>query len=70
MLGLNLSDFSWWIWLLVGVGSFIATISVIDISCRRRYEAMKMLTTVVFGLAALVCIAIGFRHFIRWASGG
>ena len=70
MLGLNLSDFSWWIWLLIGVGGFIAMIAVIDISCRREYKVMKMLVSVVFGLVALVCIMIGFRHFIMWASGG
>jgi uncharacterized membrane protein len=70
MLGLNFSDFSWWIWLLAGVGAFIATISVLDVSCRRKYEAMKVLLSVVFGLAALVCIVVGFRHFVLWASGG
>lgn len=70
MLGLNFSDFSWWIWLLIGVGAFIAVIEVMDVSCRRKYDAMKVLLSVVFGLAALVCIAIGFRHFILWASGG
>ena len=70
MLGLHFSDFSWWIWLLMGVGAFIDAILVVDVSCRRRYEAMKVLISVLFGLAALVCIAIGFRHFVIWASGG
>jgi hypothetical protein len=70
MVDLNFSDFSWWIWLLMGVGAFIATILVMDVSCRRKYESMKALISVLFGLAALVCIAIGFRHFIIWASGG
>jgi uncharacterized membrane protein YuzA (DUF378 family) len=70
MLGLNFSDFSWWIWLLIGVGAFIVTIVVLDVSCRGKHETMKVLVSVVFGLAGLVCIAIGFRDFIRWASGG
>ena len=70
MLGLNFSDFSWWMWLLIAVGGFIGMIAVIDISCRREYKVMKMLVSVVFGLVALVCIVIGFRHFITWASGG
>jgi hypothetical protein len=70
MLGLNFSDFSWWLWLLTGVSAFIAVIEVMGVSCRRKYEAMKVLLSVVFGLAALVCIAIGFRHFVLWASGG
>lgn len=70
MLGLNFSDFSWWLWLLTGVGAFIAVIEVMCVSCRRKYEAMKVLLSVLFGLAALVCIAIGFRHFVLWATGG
>jgi hypothetical protein len=70
MLGLNVSDFSWWLWLLTGVGAFIAVIEVMGVSCRRKYEAMKVLLSVVLGLAALVCIAIGFRHFVLWAAGG
>ncbi len=70
MLGFNFSDFSWWICLLIGVGAFIATILVVDVSCRRKYEAMKVLISVLFGLAALFYIAIGFRNFIMWASGG
>jgi hypothetical protein len=69
VLGLNFSDFSWWLWLLTGVGAFIAVIEVMGASCRRKYEAMKVLLSVLFGLAALVCIAIGFRHFVLWASG-
>ena len=70
MLGLNFSDFSWWLWLLTGVSAFIAVIEVMGVSCRHKYEAVKVLLSVVFGLAALVCIAIGFRHFVLWASGG
>ena len=70
MLGLNFSDFSWWLWLLTGVGAFIAVIEMMGVSCRRKYEAMKVLLSVLFGLAALVSIAIGFRHFVLWASGG
>jgi len=30
MRGLNFSYFPWWIWLLIVVGAFIATIVVID----------------------------------------
>ena len=70
MLGLNFSDFYWWLWLVTGVGAFIAVIEVMCVSCRRKYEAMKVLLSVLFGLAALVCIAIGFRHFVLWATGG
>lgn len=46
MLGLNFSDFSWWLWLLTGVGAFIAVIEVMCVSCRRKYEAMKVLLSV------------------------
>jgi hypothetical protein len=30
MRGLNLSGFSWWIWLLIGVGALISAIAVVD----------------------------------------
>ena len=70
MLGLNFSDFSWWIWLVTGVGAFIAVIEVMDVSCRRKYEIMKVLLLMVFGLVGLFCIVIGFRHFVLWAAGG
>jgi hypothetical protein len=36
----------------------------------RKHQSMKVLVSVVLGLAALVCVAIGFRHFIMWVSGG
>ena len=70
MFGLHFSDFSWWIWLLMGVGALIAVIEVMDVSCRRKYECIKLLLSMVFGVAALVCIFIGFRHFVFWVAGG
>lgn len=56
--------------MLTGIGAFIAVIEVMGVSCRRKYEAKRVLLSVVFGLVGLVCIAIGFRHFVLWASGG
>lgn len=70
MQGLNFSDFYWWIWLVIGVGAFIAVIEGMDISCRRKYEIMKALLLVALGLVGLFCVAIGFRHFVLWAAGG
>ena len=70
MVDLNFSDFSWWVWLLAGVGAFIAVIEVMDASCRRKHECIKLVLSVVFGFAALVCIFVGFRHFVLWAAGG
>ena len=70
MFGINPSDFSWWIWLLSGLGAFIFMIFAVDIHCRRKYEALKVLISVVLGLAALACTVIGFAHFLRWAWGG
>jgi len=68
--GLSFSDFSWWLWLLIGVGAFIATISAMDVSCRHKYQRLKILVSVLLGLVALLCIALGYQHFIKWASGG
>jgi hypothetical protein len=44
-------------------------IFAVDIHCRREYEALKVLISVVLGLAALACTVIAFAHFLKVGLG-